>query len=106
MRMPNRLSQFLTPIQWESLRLNELDAEDRRCVVELLLHAFGGETPGKITPKDLAEALRHVQGLADDLRIIANGDMSVSRNESIAADYAEREVLRELRQARKKQQEE
>ena len=105
MKMPDQLSQFLTPAQWDSLGLHELEAEDRRCVLELLLHTFEGETPGKIDPKDLAEALRHVQGLADDFRICADVDTSVSRDQSIAADHAAGEVLRELQQDRKKQQE-
>jgi len=102
MKMPPSLQPFLSLVEWKNLALGDLDGDDRKNVLDLLLAAFDEEDPAKVSRKDIAEVLRRVKALADDFRRCADDDGQVSRNDSIAGEQTAREVLRELYPGRKK----
>lgn len=101
MKMPPDLKPWLTPAQWRGLALHELDPDDRKCVLHILIGAFEGTDPKDITKKDLADVLRMTRTLADDFRECGDEETRVSKNDAIAAEATAREVLRDLRARRK-----
>jgi len=100
--MPPQLKPFLSEADWRSLRLGSLDRDDRKDVLELVLAAFDGEDPAKVTRKDIYEVLRRTKSLADDLRRSSEDEPCVGRKDAILAEEAARAVIREDRARRKR----
>jgi len=100
MKMPIALVRFVSKAQWTRLALHELEAGDRRVVLNILEAGFRGADPQKADPKDIAEAIAISRKLADDLRVKFDGT-GYDAHELAAAVNIAKEVSREAKHGKK-----
>jgi hypothetical protein len=68
MKMPGSLHGFVSDEAWAKLKLEDLEADDQKDLIETLEASFKGEDPEEVDDGDVAEVISYVQGIADSLR--------------------------------------
>lgn len=95
MAVPEKLKRFISDAQYGKLRLDELDAEDRASVLDVLIAAFEGLDLDDVNDEDVVRVLGIAQGYADDLREPMD-DSGFDKEEVAAAEAASDGVIEDM----------
>jgi hypothetical protein len=87
--IPVELSPFVSKAKWDRLALHELEANDRRIVLNILEDGFRAADPKKADPKDIADALSIARKLADDFRVKFDSTGYDAHELAVAVNIAE-----------------